>query len=371
MNFLVNTRLFKKNMEGIGNYTFEILKRLVLLRPNDKFVFLFDKQPEPKFLFANNVSYEVIFPPARHALLYDIWFNILVPYQAKKHKSDIFISLDHMGSLRLQIPQIIGIHDLSFIHYPNWIDFWNRKYMQLRLSKVIDKASKVITVSEYSKKDIVNTYGKPSQDIEVIYNGVSNELCPISPQEQNQVRSQLGNRPYFLVLGAIHPRKNITDVIDAFDSFKATHKSNHVLVLVGRKAWKYKSIFKKIENAKFSEDIKHLGYVENIYKIIAAATSLIFLSKYEGFGVPIIEALRCGVPVIASNKTCHPEIGGKHVWLTNSTKEVINSLHQICSNNSLVETKSKHGLEWSYKYDWDYSARQFNKVISNIKTDHR
>ena len=186
MKIAVNTRLLLKDkLEGIGWVAYECLRRMVESHPEVEFHFIFDREPDPKFIFADNVKPVVLFPPARHPFLYIAFFEFAVTRYLRKIKADLYLSPDGYLSLRSKVKQIAVFHDLNFEHFPQdfpKIHLWHYKKF---FPKYARKADKIITVSEFSKKDICECYGINPDKIEVAYNGANEIFSPVSEDVKN------------------------------------------------------------------------------------------------------------------------------------------------------------------------------------------
>ena len=223
MKIAVNTRLLLKDrLEGIGWVEFETLRRMVESHPEVEFFFLFDRQPDPMFLFGNNVNPIVLFPQARTSLLFIWFFEFSVRKALKRIQPDLFFSPDGYLSLHSDVPQVVQFHDLNFEHFPKDIPFRYRWHYRHFFPKFARKAKRIVTVSEFSKQDIVDCYGIDPKKIDVAYNGVNEKFAPISEEEQEAIRAKYtdGN-PYFMFVGSLHPRKNLARLFTAFDLFKS------------------------------------------------------------------------------------------------------------------------------------------------------
>jgi glycosyltransferase involved in cell wall biosynthesis len=233
MRIGINTRfLLSSKMEGFGWYTFEVVKRLVLAHPEHEFVFFFDRPFDPKFIFAPNVKPVVLFPPARHPLLFIWYFNFRLAKAIQQEKIDILFSPDGYLALRSTIPQIAVIHDLNFEHYPEDIPRFPRWYLRTYFPKFARKAAHIITVSNYSKQDIVQTYGIQAEKISVAWNGASSEFQPLTEIEIQATRDRFSHsRPYFIFVGSIHPRKNLKRLIAGFETFCGSNQEIDLLIV--------------------------------------------------------------------------------------------------------------------------------------------
>ena len=180
MIIAVNTRfLLKDRLEGYGYFAKEILQRVVRSHPEHQFYFLFDRPFEREFVFSSNVYPLVVSPEARLPLLWKYWYDIKVPLVLKRIKADVFVSTDGYCSLTAKIPQCLVIHDLGFLHYPETYKKSHVSFLKTNTSKFLKKAKRVVTVSEFSKNDIIKNYKTPSEKIDVVYNGVKEKFQPL------------------------------------------------------------------------------------------------------------------------------------------------------------------------------------------------
>jgi glycosyltransferase involved in cell wall biosynthesis len=313
LKIAVNTRFLLKNkLEGFGHFTNETLKRIVLNNPTVQFYFLFDRPFDKSYIYANNVTPVVIPPPARHPVLWYIWFDISIAIWLKKNKPDLFLSPDGYACLNTQVKQLCVFHDLAFEHFEDGISKVQLKYMRKYTPKFAKKVNRIATVSQYSKNDIVQKYGIDPNKIEVVYNGANDLFKPLNTEEKTTIKNQYSQGfEYFLYVGSIHPRKNVATLLQAFDSFKKQTNSNYKLLLTGRMAWKTDKVNAIYQQMEFKNDVLFTGYLinEDLAKVTASAFAMCYVSLFEGFGIPIIEAMQSGVPVICSNTSSMKEIG--------------------------------------------------------------
>ena len=376
MRIAVNTRfLLKDKLEGIGIYTQEIFKRVVQLMPEHEFYFLFDRPYDASFVFAKNVTPIVVSPPARHPFLWYLWFEKAIPKILKKHKIDLFISPDGYASLNTNVPQIITIHDLAFEHYKEHTPFLVYQYYKYFVPKFCKKATKILSVSEFTKQDIIKKYGINEDKIEVVYNGFETHLTSLKGGTRDVVdipevpfRGFRGS--YFIFIGAVHPRKNVLGLLKAFETFKSTFSHDNELVIIGRKAWMNAELESFYKQMKFKNDVVWIEKIErnNLLEILQNAFALVYPSFFEGFGIPIIEAMSFGVPVISSNSSCLPEIVENAGILVNpnDTNEIANAMNELVINEKLRNELIQKGKIRAQNFDWNISAK---KVVDIILSD--
>jgi len=375
LKIAVNTRLLLKNkLEGIGWFTYESFKRIVTSHPEHEFYFIFDRKYDNEFIFADNVTPIVIGPPARHPILHFIWYEISIPRALKKIKPDIFISPDAFISLSSKYPDLIVIHDLNFEHFPEhmprlWRGFY--KYFTPRYAK---KATRIATVSEFSKKDIAKQYNITTDKIDVVYNGSGEKFKPITSKGKLKTKKEISkNCDYFVFVGALNPRKNLGNIFKAFDNFKSRYSSNIKFVVVGEKMYWSDDIKLAFEKMTHKKEVVFTGRLEPnvLSKVIGSSLALVYTSFFEGFGIPIIEAFSAEVPVITSDVTAMPEIAGDAAVLVdpNSITQIAEAMHKIWNDEEFASKLVHKGKLQKTNFSWDKTAENVWKSIEKtIKT---
>lgn len=376
MRIAINTRLLLKNrLEGIGWFIYQTLKRITVQNPQHNFLFLFDRPFDPSFIFGPNVEARVLAPAARHPFLWYWWFERKVPTAVENWKADLFFSPEGYGSIRLKIPQIVTFHDLSLIHYPEHTQWLTRKYIHHYYPKFAAKANRVITVSEYSKKDIIKELQVSANKIDVSYNGSNEAFKPISHDQKLAVREKYSSgKPYFIYIGALQPRKNISNLLCAFDKFKKRDVQGFKLLLTGRKAWMTGEIEKTYQAMEHKNEISFTGYLDTdvLASLLAASNGLIYVSLFEGFGIPILEAMNCGVPVITSNISSMPEVAGDAAVLTDplDIDQIEDSIYRLANEPDLAKKLIEAGNRQKLNFSWDLTAEKvWGSITKTMKTD--
>ena len=364
MRIAVNTRFLLKNqLEGIGWFTYEVVKRLVINHPEHEFVFLFDRPYDASFIFADNAKPVVVAPPARHPVLWYLWFEWAIPRVLKKKKIDLFFSPDGYTSLSTKVPSVVVLHDLAFIHHPEDVKGLVSKYYNYFTPKFAHKATRLLTVSEFTKHDIVKQYGIDASKIDVVYNGVNDVFHSFSEEKQQKIRDKYTDgAPYFIYIGALHPRKNIKRLFEAFDLFKKETKSPTKLLVVGRKAWSVEAIEQAYNSMTYKEEVVFTGRLETkeLIKALSAAKALTYVPYFEGFGIPIIEAQKCGVAVITSNVSSMPEVANGSAQLVNpfEVEAIKEGLIAVDQNEAFRQELIEKGTENVQRFSWDATAEK-------------
>jgi glycosyltransferase involved in cell wall biosynthesis len=374
MLIAVNTRLLLKDkLEGIGRFTHETLRRITIEHPEHEFIFMFDRKFDEQFIYSNNITPVVIFPPARHPLLWYWWFEHSLPRFFKKVKPNLFLSPDGYLSLKVNLNSLPVIHDINFEHYPKSLPKIYSRYYRHYFPKYTAKAKRIATVSEFSKSDIAKKYSVSPEKIDVVYNGVSDGFKPLDESVIQATRNKYSSgTPYFLFTSTILERKNIENLLRAFDVFRKNNSSDIKLILAGNKKWWTASMEETYSAMEFKSEVVFTGRVsdEELQMLTGSALAMVYVSKFEGFGIPVLEAMKCNVPVIASNTSALPEICRDAALLVdpNSVSSITNAMKVIASDElkrkSLVE-KGKHRVE---NFSWDRTAALLWQSVNKVLT---
>lgn len=372
MKIAVNARhLIPDKLEGIGWFSYETLKRITAAHPEHEFIFFFDRPFAPECVFSENVRPVVLFPPARHPVLWYCWFEYSVRIALKREKADIFISPDGQVPLRSKVPSLAVIHDLNFMHYPEDLPFFPRIYYRYFFPRFAKAATRIATVSQYSKQDIIKWCGIGPGKIDVVYNGVNEQYKPVDEERKSAVRKKwTAGLPYFIYIGTLYPRKNIANLLLAYEQFRLMHHEPVKLVLVSKKNWGNRAMEAVYRQMQFRDDVIFTGRLstEELHNLLASSLALTYVPYFEGFGIPVLEALSCKVPVITSNVTSLPEVGGNAALYADpfSVASIAEALSAMASDNSLRNKLIEESEMQRMKFSWDRSATLLWKAIEQI-----
>ncbi len=369
MKIAVNTRfLLSDYLEGYGYFIYESFKNITEQHPEHEFIFIFDRPYDERFIFSSNIIPVVAGPPARHPLLWKYWYDVRIPAILKKYKADVFVSADGFCSLTSKLPQCIVVHDLAFLHYPQHIKkshlFFYKKYTP----RFLNKAASIATVSGFTKKDIIKHYKIPEKKIDIVYSASKKDFHPASEEIQKSIRQKFTDgKEFFLYVGAIHPRKNLINLLKAFSIFKKRLKSEMKLVLAGRLAWKYDSFVENLKTYKYRDDVVLLGYQDEkeLVNIIGSAYLLVYPSLFEGFGVPVLEAMRCNVPVLTSANSAMQEIAEEAALYAdaNNHEDIGDKMMRIYKDENLRKELIEKGKTIVQQYSWKKTAELLWQTI--------
>jgi glycosyltransferase involved in cell wall biosynthesis len=363
----INARnILGSKMEGFGNYSYELVQRITRNQPDQSFVLFFDRKVDSKFEFTSNVKTVALFPPTRHPFIYFFWFEWSLKRALRKYKIDLLWTPDGFCCLSSNVPQIATIHDLNFEHYPEDLPWFANKYFRAFFPKFAAKAKRILTVSNFSKKDIIEKYDISSKKISVIYNGISDEYRILAPDEITETRRHFSNgKPYFIFVGSLHPRKNVKRLVEAFSEFSKTN-SDIDLVIVGNAMWK-QEVFSLTNDTK--KRVHFLGHLttSELSRVTGAAFALSYVPYFEGFGIPLVEAMRCGIPIVSANTSCLPEIAGDAAIYCDpfSVEDITAQLQLLSKDSKLHQQLAENALNRSVLFSWDKAAEEVWGVLND------
>lgn len=372
MKIAVNTRLLLKDrLEGIGQFTYETLRRITRMHPEHQFFFFFDRKFDESFLFSDNVTPVVVHPQARHPYLWYLFFEYGIPLKIRKIKADLFLSTDGWIPTKLEIPVVNVIHDLNFLHHPEFVPPVVRRYYDRFFPKFARNASRLATVSDYSRQDIIRSFQVDSDKVDVVFSGNNPAYKPLTKEQQNQVRMKYtGGDDYFLFVGLIHKRKNLDNIFRAFDMFKDRYACSTKLVVVGEKKWWAGEIEDTYLKMRHRDEVLLLGRqpLDVVCELTASSIAMVYTSLFEGFGLPIVDSFNAHIPIITSNVTAMPEIAGDAAILVDpsSPDQLVDAMGCLqqdeCLRNALIEKAiARKGL-----FTWDRTADLLWKTIEKV-----
>lgn len=372
MRIAINARFAGlSEAEGYAHYTKGLVETMAALCPDDAFILMYDRPRQSSAIHGSNIYEKYAGPVARHPILWKSWYDVSMPLMAKKVKADIIFSPDGFCSLTSSIPQVLAIHDLSFLHFPEGISSLYRAYYKHYTPRFIRKAKHIVTVSEFSKADIVKHYPEAAAKISVIYNDADKGFVPADWKEREHIKEKFtGGMEYFLYTGAIHPRKNLVNLLKGFSWFKKRHQSNMKLVLAGRMAWKNDAFIKLLSTYKYREDVLLKGYVaqEDLFQLTAGAYAALYPSWWEGFGLPVLEAMRSGIPVVTSAHSSMEEVGANAaIYVEPGDPEAWGrAMGLIFKDEAYRNVYIERGLERSAQFSWKRSALHLKEVFNAL-----
>ncbi len=370
--------LIRKQKTGVENYTLNILREVVKQMPNDQFYmtyisFITKKSADLGVRGPNVFQRKINLLPGR---LYHLFVRKLVgiPYDfLALLKPDIFFFPNFIRwPLAWTKKSVIVVYDLSFLKASEYATKSFREYMTKIVPKSIRQASQVVAISESTKREIINEYGTDPNKITVIYPAVDHEFFrPASSNEVEDVKQKFQiEGPYILSVGTQEPRKNLLGLLKAYAKLDEKILSSHTLVLTGGKGWLDQELNSLYDNLIKNYSIIRTGYVDekDLPALFTGASVFAYPAFYEGFGMPPLEAMACGTPVITSNNTSLPEVVGDAGLMVgaHNIDELTAALTRVLSDEKLAQKMSKAGLEQSKKFVWSHEAAKLVKVFDGL-----
>lgn len=356
---------------GIGTYTFEIAKRLVneegLEFCGNLFNFLGKK------VVAGQIAGITLPIRENHLFSYGIyrriWKFIPISYRTLfPNGADLSIFFNYIVPPRISGRVITVVHDLTYIRYPETMKKSNLEHLKQGIAYSISRSDKIITVSEFSKREIQELLAVPEEKIEIVYNAPS--LSDETADYSDICQKFCIHGDYILFLGTIEPRKNIERLLRAFDWMKCAYQIPHQLVLAGGKGWQDTPIFQTAKSMKYAKDVIFTGYVSSEEKnaLYQNASVFVFPSIYEGFGIPPLEAMCHGCPVVCANAASLPEIVGDAAELIDpmDEKSIASGILRVLSDRSYQEELMKRGHCQARKFSWERSAKQLTNICKKV-----
>ncbi len=371
MNIAVNTRLLINDLHGgIEWFTYECLKRITINNPEHSFYFIFDRNFNSKFIFSDNVQGIVLGPKAIHPVIWHYWMEHKVAPFLKSIKADIFISPDGALPINTDTPCLPVIHDINFMHRRRDLPFLKSIYFRKQFRKFAEKASRIATVSEYSKNDLINTWQLDPSRIDVVYNGVSEKFFPQKDTDNNN----RPEKPYFLFVGNLSPRKNIPNLIRAYNRFRDRVQEEYQLVIAGERFFLNGEVDRLITNSDYKDEIILTGKKtpDELRLLYSNAIALVFVPWFEGFGIPLLEAMKCACPVICSDTTSMPEIAGDAAVLVkpDNPEMIADEMYRLISNPDIRESRIEIGYRQAEQFSWDNTASDlWNSVLKSLNNN--
>lgn len=371
MRIAINTRLLVPGkMDGIGWFTYETTRRIVEAHPEHTFYLFFDRRPSDEFHFADNAIPVVLCPPARHPILWWLFFEMAVSKALRHHKIELFISPDGFIPLNSHVPSLAVIHDINFEHSNDNLRPSHQRYMTHFFPRYARKATRIATVSEFSKNDIASTYSIDSKKIDVVYDGAHSCYRPHSEEEKQAVRERFSaGKPYIIFISTILKRKNLANLLLAFEQVKATDTTGLKLIVVGNKAWWQDELATAYDNMQHQADVLMPGHVnpDELAALLSAAQALVYPSYFEGFGIPILEAMYAETAVICSRTTSMPEVGGDAARYIDPTdiSDIAHAINELRDSNLRAQLIER-GRQQREKFSWDHTAELLWKSITQI-----
>jgi glycosyltransferase involved in cell wall biosynthesis len=360
---------------GIGRYTRRLVNHLILLdRSNEYRLFVAGGGgPYHRSEWPPNVRLQVIPLSRRH--LTRIWHRLRIPLpvQAFTGPIDLLYSPDFVLPPALGARTLLTVHDLSFVRCPETADPRLHRYLNVAVPESVVRADHILADSENTAQDLAELWNVPSDKISVLYPGVGSRFCPVADATKLEcVRRRYDLPQHFIfAVGTLQPRKNYGRLIEAFGRLlSATHDRSLSLVVAGGKGWLYDSIFDSARRLGLQKEVVFVGYVDDndLPALYSLAELFVFPSLYEGFGLPVLEAMACGTPVICSEASSLPEVAGDAALMVDplDVDGWAQAMGQVLNDGGLRQTMIGRGMIRASSFSWERAARELQRVCGSM-----
>jgi len=374
MHIAIDARRICDEHAGMGVYTFNLIKNLQKIdRKNNYTVILNPLKTKIVETINGNFNKYVTPITIENHIVGDLWRNIYLPHQLHKNKVDVFHDPGYfLPMINGGYRSVVTVHDLVVFSFPQTNSkkyFW---YMKQMTSIGAKKADIIVADSYHTKEDLIKILNIPNEKIRVVYLATNQHLKPtkdVSKLEAVKKKYHIDGK-YILCVSTIEPRKNLPRLLSAYHQLRKDTKLEHKLVVCGTFGWLFSDIFTTIDRLKLRDDVIFTGYIEDeeLPHLYSAADLFVFPSLYEGFGLPALEAMACGVPVITSNSSSLPEIVGDAGIMINPYKyeELSEAITRVLSDEELRKKMKEKSLKRSKKFSWEQTAQQTLEIYEDL-----
>ncbi len=349
---------------GTENYSLHLIRELLALEEAHCFRLYFNQAPFPGLLPEGAEQRVIGFPR--------LWTHFRLSAEMLTHPPDLLFVPSHVLPLIHPRRSVVTIHDLGYHYYPEAHTVFQNIYLRWSTRYNARAATRVVADSEATKRDLIHYYRIPEERIRVVYPGRDESLVPIvEPGAQARMRARYGlSDSYLLYVGTLHPRKNLVRLVQAFAIFlRSSLSPNLQLVLAGQKGWLYDEVLTQVRKLGLTERVVLTGYVPDadLPVLLSGALAFVFPSLYEGFGLPMLEAMACETPVVCSNVSSLPEVAGEAALLVDplDTESLVNAIGQIVTDEGLRRTLVERGLRQMQYFSWGRCAREILQILED------
>ncbi|MBC8553595.1 MAG: glycosyltransferase, partial [Candidatus Brocadiales bacterium] len=356
---------------GVGRYTSNLRKSILEANgKNNYYFYVPGNTGNATMAGRSEIQSEKPETTIQNNTLRILWEQIMLPIYSRKDRLDLFHYTDHALSLFQRTrPTIITVHDIAYVRFPNLLNKSRQIYKKNILRVSIERADIIVADSFSTKRDIIKYYGVKEEKIKVVHLGVESRFRPISNVEEYRLRNNIPSK-IILNVGTLEPRKNVITLIRAFEKLREKGCKDYKLVIAGERGWLYEEILEEIENNEASKSISYLGVIrdEDLPELYNCADIFVYPSHYEGFGLPPLEAMACGIPVITSNTSSLPEVVGDAGIMVDpaDVNSLCEAMHSVLTNKQLWQQMSRNGLQRSRLFSWKKTAKEILGIYDEI-----
>lgn len=374
MKIAVSALQVDRNNSGIGMYIINLIGMMTSNYPEDYLIY-HSRGIEPTVLFpGEHVAFREICSNKQQFIRRNIFEIFQFATDVRQYQADVFFAPDSKLPFGLpkQMRKIVTVHDLAVFKFPETYQRSRVLYWQQLFASSVRRADRVVAISEATKRDLQEILRVPEEKIKIIYNGVCDEFKkPASTIDFRRIREKYRlPENYILFVGIFSPRKNLTRLIEAFSELRHQYRLPHKLVIAGETGWKYHDDLARVAKLGLENQIYFPGYIDeaDLPHLYAMADALAYPSLYEGFGLPLVEAMACGTPVVASRTSSMPEVVGNAGLLVDpySVQEICDALAKVLIDRKLHDQLTELGLERVKRFSWQKAAGQLHELMSDL-----
>jgi glycosyltransferase involved in cell wall biosynthesis len=366
MKIAIDIRSISDTKAGYNRFVSELIRAMKKIEPENTYIYYINK----KVSSLNTLNLRKAWGRLDSHPISDIWEQIKLPIELYKERIDVYHgTIGRLPKFRKHTKYITTIHDLNPLKFSDSNTHTYNWYMSILLRQAVNTANKVIAISNTIKNDIIELLHIPEQKIQVIYEGVNKYWRPVNSTKWSDIKKKYGiSTSYILAVGNLEPKKNFPRLASAFSALKDRKKIKEQLVIVGPEGWRAKSIINSAH--EIDNKIIFTGYVSNyeLRILYNQAKLFVFPSLYEGFGLPILEAMACGAPVVASNTTAIPEIAGNAALYFDplNIEEMSYVIEKVICNEELRKELIKKGFDRVKKFSWEKTAKETLELYKEV-----
>ncbi len=366
---------------GISRYIYNLLEGLARQSGDDHYTVFVSRDEiaaaavsslgQARHMRLVPVSWPTSQPPQRIA-----WEQLALPEALHSRKVDVFHAPANVLPPRLPCASVVTVHDLAFLRYPQFFRPTRRVYQRWFVRSSVGRASRIVAVSESTKRDLMELLSAPQEHIDVIYSGIAEDFQPIRDEATLAAFRAAHHLPerYLLFLGTLEPRKNLVGLIEAYALLRERHEGTPHLVIAGAKGWYYHELFERVRAHRLEDAITFAGYVAREEQPLwySSAEAFVYPSLYEGFGIPVVEALACGTPTVTSNVSSLPEAAGPVALQVDPLDRaaLAHAMHQALTDISVRRRAATEGPQWAQRFSIDTMARAHSLTYHKAVEQH-
>jgi len=357
---------------GTETYLHNLLRNLAMIDRENEYIIFTNKENSGIFEISQGNFKEALCPikatfrPARI-----FWEQFILPLQVSKYNIDVLYSAGYTAPVIIPCSSVVTIHDMNYFYYPEDFSRLSALFLKVLVPIAAKRVDKIITVSNNSKKDIVKILKVPESKVCVTYEAGKIVSLPEEKVRGKKLEKDYRNdKKFILTVSASHPHKNLPRLVEAYNILYKKYQIKHQLIMVGIKGRAHHLLTKSIKKLSLGERVKFIGWVsrEDLSLLYLNADLFVFPSLFEGFGLPILEAMSCGVPVITSNYGAMAEVAGEAALLVDpyNIDEIAEAMYKVLTDKNLRENLIKKGLERAKQFSWEKTAKETLKIYKEV-----